>query len=209
MHPAGAALVEPECELYRIDQATCESNGCNWCVDEEGEISCEFEACIDADETAENQAEVVEDQAEWSDPEEAAELAEEQAEMGVASGETAPGTQVIGEIEDVDPLEPGEVAEPLEPEDQIAGTYIEAEEPEIEYEDTIPGSGVLRKPLHEKDPENTTAVGSWFLLGCTFLISVTLSVWCVTKTVEYMDRRKINNIDLDTLTEEFNYESLA
>lgn len=185
--PTEAGDTGIECDLYVGDQATCESNGCVYFVDLEGEPECQ-EAEVEAGETVEETAEQQEDQAEAN-----AEAAEE-------GGVAVEGATITGEAEDVDPLEPGEVAEPLEPEDQAAGTYIESEEPETEP--------FLRKPLQPKEAGTETDVGSWFLLGCTFLISVIFSVWCVTKTVEYFDRREYG-IDLDNLTEEYNYESLA
>lgn len=102
----------------------------------------------------------------------------------------------------------------LDAEDQLEGELPEPEDtiPEVEepeYEDIIPGQpGVLRKPHANKD-DNGIDIGSWFLLACTFLISVIFSIWCVTKTVDYFDHRQNYNIHLETLTEDFNYESLA
>jgi len=134
---------------------------------------------------------------------------------GATAQVTACTEGVESELDAEDQLE-GELPEPEDTIPEVEDTIPEVEDtiPEVEepeYEDIIPGQpGLLRKP-HANKEDNGIDIGSWFLLGCTFLISVIFSIWCVTKTVDYFDHRQTyNNIHLETLTEDFyNYESLA
>ena len=70
--------MEVDCDLYVMDQAQCEANGCVYVTELDGEVSCEepdLEAgeVAEPDEAAEDAAELAEEQNELQNGEEAAE----------------------------------------------------------------------------------------------------------------------------------------